>query len=306
MIYRLTLLLFLLLLSFALMAESDPDAFAKRGKGVVTHEEFDAWMTRIPENERAEFLRDGDRLRQVLSQLLTSAQIAADAQEAGFDQDAMIRIRIRMAAEQELAKAWTEHVVESASDPDWEMLAYESYLLSPGEFMTNRSIDVTHLLVSNENRTEEEALELADQLHGQAVGDPSAFEELISRHSEDPSSATNHGKYERVEQGDMVKPFEDRAFSLQIGEFSEPVKTEYGFHIIRLDAVYKSELKPFDSVKNNLITKERANHKKRVRLDYLNQIGSLPTEIPEEELKEMLSRYFDPEDLATPGDAESE
>jgi len=294
------ILLISLLIAFPLFADDGSGILAKRGEGIVTHGELDAWMTRIPEGDRAEFLRDGKRLEQVLAQLLTFDQLAHDAKQAGFDQDEMVISRMRLAANEELATAWSEHVIATAASPDYDQMAYEAYLLNPGEFMTNRSIDVTHLLISTETRTEEEALEMVTGFREALEKDPSVFEGLIVQYSEDPSMATNRGKFERVEQGDMVKPFEDRAFALQLGEISEPVKTNYGFHIIRLDGVHKSELKPFESVKAGLIRKEQSIHEKRVRLDYLNQLGSLPTEIPQEELKKMLSRYFEPEALATP------
>lgn len=292
MIQKLFVTLFIMFLSCPLLAQEESEVLAKRNNGVITHHEFDAWMSRIPEKDHATFLRDSRRLEQVLSQMLTVEQMAADAREAGFDQDPVIGRRMQFAADNELAKAWTEHVVREAISPDFEALAYESYLLRAGEFMTERSIDVTHLLVSTEDRSDAEALQLATAYREEIDQGVADLETLIMQHSDDPSASSNQGHYEKVVQGDMVEPFEKRAFSLGIDEISEPVKTEFGYHLIRLNAVHKSELKPFESVKGQLVTEEIAKHEKRVRVDYLNQIGSYETQISEDALAEMLSRYF--------------
>lgn len=54
-------------------------------------------------------------------------------------------------------------------------------------------------------------------------------------YSEDPGSAANGGLIMNISKGQMVKPFEAAALSLQVGEISEPIESEFGFHIIRLE-----------------------------------------------------------------------
>jgi len=60
------------------------------------------------------------------------------------------------------------------------------------------------------------------------------FEELAKKYSECPT-ADNGGDLGYFTRGDMVKPFEDAAFSLNVGEVSEPIKTQFGYHLIRVD-----------------------------------------------------------------------
>ncbi len=60
------------------------------------------------------------------------------------------------------------------------------------------------------------------------------FENLARIYSEDPGSASNGGLYTNVAKGQMVKPFEAAALNLQEGEMSEPVESDYGFHLIQL------------------------------------------------------------------------
>ena len=61
-----------------------------------------------------------------------------------------------------------------------------------------------------------------------------SFETQARIHSEDEGSASNGGLYKNVSKGRMVKPFEAAALNLQEGEISDPVETEYGYHIIQL------------------------------------------------------------------------
>ncbi len=61
-----------------------------------------------------------------------------------------------------------------------------------------------------------------------------SFEQLARIYSEDTGSASNGGLYTNISKGRMVKPFEAAALNLQEGEISEPVETEYGYHLIQL------------------------------------------------------------------------
>ena len=61
------------------------------------------------------------------------------------------------------------------------------------------------------------------------------FDEVAKRESDDTASAVKGGDLGRTVKGAFVKPFDDTIFSLPIGTLSQPIKTEYGFHIIRVD-----------------------------------------------------------------------
>lgn len=84
---------------------------------------------------------------------------------------------------------------------------------------------VRHILVD----TEEEAKAAYDLLIG-----GKNFADLAAEISKDPGSKNNGGEYYYFPRGTMVEPFEEAAFNLKIGEISQPVKTEHGYHIIQL------------------------------------------------------------------------
>lgn len=296
-IYVKILLVTALLVSFTSEAaddnsSTDLDILAQRGKGVVTQEMFTARVDRIPADSREAALRNSNRLRDVIGGLLLRAQLAADAREAGFDKGKVVQDRMKLAADNELAEAWLDHYVEMQPKADFEQLAREKFILSKDNLLSSPQIDVSHILVSTKDRSDDEARALADDIYAQLEANPDQFDELVVKYSEDPSAASNHGSFKGVEKGDMVKPFEEAAFAMQPGEISKPVKTEFGYHIIRLDAYTPPENLEFEDVKQQLIATEQKRHAERVQKDYLQSLTSLNVDMTEAQLAEAFQRLF--------------
>jgi peptidyl-prolyl cis-trans isomerase SurA len=93
--------------------------------------------------------------------------------------------------------------------------------------------------VSREARSE--AIERLRKLKERVEGG-SSFSTMAILYSEDPGSAKNGGEYKGIKRGQFVKEFEAVAFNLQRGQISEPFETEYGYHIVILDARKGEEL----------------------------------------------------------------
>ena len=79
----------------------------------------------------------------------------------------------------------------------------------------------------------------------QKLADGESFEDLAREYSEDPGSAEQGGDLGWVATGEMVKPFEDALFSMNKGEVSDVVETQFGLHLIRLDDVRTPEVASF-------------------------------------------------------------
>jgi len=285
-------LLFIVFTAQAAESVGDSEVLAKRGKGMITQSDFTARAEKIPADIRLGTLRDRGRLQDVINTLLLRSQLAADAREAGYDQEQLVKDRMQLAAETELAEAWMQHYVDSHSGGDYPQLAREYYQLHSEEMMSSPKIDVSHILISSKDRSEAEALELATSLSQQLDTTPLEFDELVTRYSDDPSAASNKGKFKNVKKGDMVKEFEEAAFALNAGEISAPVETSYGYHIIRLDAHIPARKLSFDEVKQRLIDAERSKHEDRIRREYLSTLTSLDVEMTEQSLQELVTRLF--------------
>lgn len=98
------------------------------------------------------------------------------------------------------------------------------------EIKDNREVDVGHILVRGHD---EAALEKIRSIQRLLAGGAD-FEQTAAANSEDPSAATNHGRLGYISRGQFVKEFEDKAFSLARGQVSEPVATQYGYHLIKV------------------------------------------------------------------------
>ena len=224
--------------------------------------------------------------------MLLRAQLAADAREAGYDKEKIVIDRMKLAADSELAEAWVEHYIEMQPEADFEQLAREYYELNKSGMMSEPKIDVSHILISNEERSDDEAKALADSIVIKIRENPASFDELVITYSEDPSSTGNKGKFYKVKKGDMVTAFEEVAFALENGEISDPVKTGYGYHIIRLDAHIPSTQMSFEEVKDPIMANERKRHGDRIKRDYLSSLTSLDVEMTKEALEEMVRRQY--------------
>ena len=89
------------------------------------------------------------------------------------------------------------------------------------------SVRASHILVA----TEAEALKLKKDIEGNNI----TFEDAAAKYSSCPSGR-NGGDLGFFTRGQMVKPFEDASFSLPVGEISAPVKTQFGYHLIKVTA----------------------------------------------------------------------
>ncbi len=101
------------------------------------------------------------------------------------------------------------------------------------------------------------AMTLAEDLLKQIRSSPGKFAELATKFSKDPGSAQKGGDLGFFARGLMVKPFDAAVFALKIGELAGPVETQYGYHIIRLDAIKASQTTPFDAVKQQIVDEVR-------------------------------------------------
>jgi len=77
---------------------------------------------------------------------------------------------------------------------------------------------------------------LADSLFALLKEDPTRLGELAAAFSQDPGSAAANGSIGRTKRGSLVRPYEEAAYRLNPGELAGPVRSEYGWHLIRLDA----------------------------------------------------------------------
>ncbi|OQP03509.1 peptidylprolyl isomerase [Geobacillus sp. 44B] len=114
------------------------------------------------------------------------------------------------------------------------------------------------------------------------------FAKLAKQYSQDPGSAANGGDLGWFGPGKMVKEFEDAAYKLKVGQVSDPVKTDYGYHIIKVTA--KEEKKPFNEMKDEIEfeVKQRKLDPTKVQSKVEKLVKDAKVEIEDKDLQDAL------------------
>jgi peptidyl-prolyl cis-trans isomerase D len=124
------------------------------------------------------------------------------------------------------------------------------------QFQVPNRVHAEHiLLLTTTGKTDAEVAEIkkkAEDILAQAKKKGANFEDLAKKYSEDPGSKAKGGDLGWVLQGQTVPEFEKAAFSLNKGEISDLIKTQYGFHIIKVLDKETAHTKTFDEVKDTL------------------------------------------------------
>jgi peptidyl-prolyl cis-trans isomerase D len=123
------------------------------------------------------------------------------------------------------------------------------------EFRQEEQVRARHILfkVAQQVGAEEEARVRAEaETALQRIRAGEEFATLASHLSEDPASALQGGDLGFLKRGEMVKPFEDTAFGLQPGMVSEPVRTDFGYHLIKVEERQEAGYQPLEAVRDEL------------------------------------------------------
>jgi peptidyl-prolyl cis-trans isomerase D len=96
------------------------------------------------------------------------------------------------------------------------------------------------------------AEEKAAQILAELKANPGDFAKLAKQHSQDPGSATNGGDLGFFGRGMMVKPFEEATYALQENQISEVVRSDFGFHIIKLTGIRPEQAQKLDEVRGEI------------------------------------------------------
>jgi peptidyl-prolyl cis-trans isomerase D len=124
-----------------------------------------------------------------------------------------------------------------------EQVKMEYLVLSKEALMADQSVADDELKQAYEKQyapafvEKDKARKKAEEILSQVKKDPNKFAELAKQYSQDPGSAKNGGDLGYFPRGVMVKPFEDTAFRMKVGQVSDLVESDFGYHIIKLTGI---------------------------------------------------------------------
>lgn len=223
------------ILAIAGCQKAPKDVVAKVGKRYITIDDVNARFD--PRWSRFTSFEDElQKKKDMLEQLVQDKLLLAGAYRAGLDKDSTVLAAIEKSKNNLLLNVlYQKEVVEKVNLTDDDLMDYYKSL---GEEVRAR-----HILVKDKS--------LADSLY-EAIKSGADFAELAEKFSEDPGSKKKGGDLGFFTRGRMVKEFEDAAFALDVGEVSKPVKTQFGWHIIKLEEKRKRNQLPFEQQKDKL------------------------------------------------------
>jgi peptidyl-prolyl cis-trans isomerase C len=170
-----------------------------------------------------------DRKAFLVTVLIDMKVMAKAARDEKMDQSEVFKRRLEYLEERALRRAYFSEKISVAVTPGALKTAYDEYVKT---FTPQEEVHAHHILVASED----DAKAIKKDIDAGA-----SFEELAKTKSIDPSAAQNSGDLGFFSKGMMVPEFETAAFALEIGKVSDPVKSQFGWHIIKVDEKRQSK-----------------------------------------------------------------
>jgi parvulin-like peptidyl-prolyl isomerase len=285
----LALLALALALSGAARA-ADPDkVLITSPEATVTARDFEAQMLRIPDNLRQEARASLDRVATMSDTLFVNRVLAGEARKKGLLDDPLVATRTRQIVEAYEARVYLDDFEKNMPLQNIEARARELYLADRAKYRVAEQFALDHVLVNLWGRTQEMALARAKEARGKLVAG-GVLEEVAKEYGTDPNQRTQPtGKLGIVPASQLDAAIGSVLPKLKVGEWSEPILTRAGYHLVRITAKTPARELSFDEVKKGLIEEERARFAKKLTDEKLQAIRNAPgARIDTEALKELV------------------
>jgi peptidyl-prolyl cis-trans isomerase C len=178
---------------------------------------------------------------QIKEEVIAREIFMQEAQKRGLDATAEYKTQIELARQTILIRELFAEFQKTSAVTDADVQGeYDKFVAANG----GKEYRARHILV--ETKAQAEAI-LASLKKG------GKFEDIAKKQSKDPGSGANGGDLDWAAAGNYVKEFSDVMVSLNKGQVSAPVQSQFGFHIIRLDDVREAQLPKLEDVKPQIV-----------------------------------------------------
>lgn len=200
----------------------------------------------------------------VIQPILSSYGTSWDA----FMKDMNERVTIEQFIEKDLLAKVT------ISDNDLQA----AFSKDPSQYAEPETVTARHILVlvkpTASQEEQQKALARIKEIRVRATAKGADFGKIASETSDDTASKVDGGNLGAFQRGMMVPEFETAAFALKVGEISDPIKTAYGYHIIKVENHQQSEAPSFEKAKGKVRYQLMANIHDKVITEKLTQLRS--------------------------------
>jgi peptidyl-prolyl cis-trans isomerase D len=166
-------------------------------------------------------------------------------------------------------------IASKVSVDDAQLKAYyeEQKLKTPERFVAAEQRRVSHILLSVANPKDDAAVKAKAEVILKRAQAGEDFAKLAKEFSQDPGSAAQGGDLGWSERKVWVVPFADAAYSMKVDEIRGPVKTQFGYHILKLVGIEPSAVKSFEQSKADLETEYRRNEAEKLFSNAQDQLA---------------------------------
>lgn len=209
------------------------------GAEKITRSQFERIIETLPEQQRAG-LQTPEGRRRLAERVAELKTLATEARNRKLDQEDVVKMRLALQGDQVLAGVLYQ---ELANVPAGEAAIRAYYDAHKQEW---EEVKAHHLLIrfqgsrvpvreGQKDLSEEEALTKVQSLRAK-IAAGAKFEDVAKAESDDTGTGDQGGDLGALERGNTVPEFDQAAFSQPVGEVGEPVKTQFGYHLIRVDS----------------------------------------------------------------------
>jgi len=228
----------------------------------ITSAEVDAAI--IAMGAKGERYNNPEGRRMVLDQLINKKLFLADAAKNLYEYDPKFKAEFQKIKEDMLANFAIAKAVENVKVTDDE--AKKFFEDNKSELVSGETVNASHILVDSE----EKANEILAKINAGEI----SFEDAARANSSCPSSEQggNLGEFTR---GQMVPEFDEACFSMEVGEIRGPVKTQFGFHLIKLNAKNEAQPLEYETIADQIKQKLASDKQQEAYRSKINQLKIL-------------------------------
>jgi len=247
---------------------------ASWGDVEVTTRDLRAYTLGLPDDTRKQVMSSKDKLGRAVRNLLLRKTLMREALERDIDNTEAAQLRLHQARQDILITEWRRVYLDEHSVADPESLAREEYLANRDQYRRPERRDVTHILIPTRQRPEQEAREIIEAVKAQIETGELSFDQAVAEYSEGPAAENNNGRINSITPGQTAQAFDEAAFSLDApGDWTGPVQTRFGFHLIRLDDIHPAKQQPFEAVRDEVIAMVRKRYRDKLWQNHLDQLS---------------------------------
>jgi len=264
---------------------------ARQGDAVVTDADMGVYLDRLPEEHRSAFLYSRDRLGQAIENLMLPRLLFNEARRDDFLETASLQAKLFQSAVVLIGQEYMDHYFASQELEDYSQVAREMYLTDPDRFKSPATVDFTHVLVSVDvGRGELDGMKRIFSIY-ESLQDGASLDELAVEYSDDPSVVDNNGRYSEVQPETLDDAVAQALSLMQSGQVSEPVRSDFGWHVLRLDAKNEARQLDWEEARDEALQAARVRHMERARERLVQRLRADQLVVDPEAVQALLDRY---------------